>query len=180
MKDVMRYPGLAEWGRVTSYRQTQLDKAKNVEVHLNTELSADDIMNYGADEVILAVGSTWNEDGDSYNTMDPIPGVDASKAQFVTPDQVMEGKEVGERVVVLDADGYFYGVGMAEHLADQGKDVTVLTCHAEVAPMTHYTLEYFNLHRMMHEKGIKHLTTHWVEEVEVGNSLKVKSFPAYP
>ena len=65
---------------------------------------------------------------------------------------------------------------MAEHLVDQGKDVTVLTCHAEVAPMTHYTLEYFNLHRMMHEKGIKHLTTHWVEEVEVGNSLKVKSF----
>ena len=41
MKDVTRYPGLAEWGRVVSYRQIQLDKAKNVEIHLSTELSAD-------------------------------------------------------------------------------------------------------------------------------------------
>ena len=179
MKDVMRYPGLAEWGRVVSYRQIQLDKAKNVEVHLNTELSADEILSYGADDVILAVGSSWNADGDSYNTMDSIPGVDASKAQFVTPEQVMEDKDVGQRVVVLDADGYFYGVSLAEHLADQGKDVTVLTCHGDVAPLTHTTLEYPNLQRMMHEKGIKQMTTHWVEEVEVGNSLKVKAFYFY-
>ena len=179
MKDVMRYPGLAEWGRVVSYRQTQLDKAKNVEIHLNTELSADDVLAYGADEVILAVGSSWNADGDSYNTMDPIPGVDASKAQFVTPEQVMAGKEVGDRVLVLDADGYFYGVSLAEHLVDQGKEVTVLTCHGEVAPLTHYTLEYPNLHRMMHEKGIAQVTSHWVEEVEVGNSLKVKAYYFY-
>ena len=90
--------------------------------------------------------------------------------------------ELGEsdpQVVVLDADGYFYGVGMAEHLADQGKEVTLLTCHGDVAPMTHTTLEYPNLQRMMHEKGIKQLTTHWVEEVEVGNSLKVKAFYFY-
>ena len=176
MKDVMRYPGLAEWGRVISYRQIQLDKLKNVEVHLNTELTADEVLSYGADEVILAVGSTWNADGDSFNTMDPISGVDASKAQFVTPDQVMEGKSVGDRVVVLDADGYFYGVGMAEHLADQGKEVTIVTSHADVSPMTEFTMESANLQRMIHEKGIKHLTTHWVEKVEVGNSLKVKTF----
>ena len=25
---IQRFPGLAEWGRVTSYRQTQLDKLK--------------------------------------------------------------------------------------------------------------------------------------------------------
>ena len=176
MKDVMRYPGLAEWGRVVSYRQIQLDKAKNVEVHLNTELSADEILDYGADEVILSAGSTWNADGDSYNTMDPIPGVDTSKAQFLTPDQVMAGKPVGERVVVLDADGYFHGIGMAELLVDQGKEVTIVTNHGEVAPMTHFTMEYANLQRMIHEKGIHHYTSHWVEEVEVGNSLKVKAF----
>ena len=33
VRDIQRYPGLSEWGRVITYRQIQLDKLKNVEVH---------------------------------------------------------------------------------------------------------------------------------------------------
>ena len=33
-KDVARYPRCAEWGRVISYREFQLAKLRNVEVHL--------------------------------------------------------------------------------------------------------------------------------------------------
>jgi dimethylamine/trimethylamine dehydrogenase len=180
MRNVMRYPGLAEWGRVISYREGQLDRLKNVEVHTGTgEMSADDVLQYGADKVVLCTGSRWRDDGYSYVTMAAIPGVDAAGPAFCTPEQVMAGKDVGQRVVVLDTDGYFTGIGMAELLVDQGKDVTIVTQHAEVAPMTLYTLEYDNLQRMMNEKGIRHYTQHWVEEVEPKNVVSVKIFNVY-
>ena len=180
MKDVQRLPGLAEWGRVTSYRQIQLDKLKNVEIHTGVgEMTADDVLTYGADKVVLATGSHWAEDGYSSADNSAISNVDASDAQFVTPEQVMAGKAVGDRVIVLDADGYYTGVSLAEMLVDQGKDVTVVTQHGSVGPLTETTQEAANLHRMMHEKGIKVLTDHWVQEVEVGNEVKMKVYNLY-
>ncbi len=169
IKDIMRYPGLSEWGRVTTYRQIQLDKLKNVEVHTGVgEMSADDVLNYGADKVVIAVGSHWSTDGTASVTHLPIEGIDASLPHICTPEQVMAGKEVGDRVLVLDGDGYFTGVSMAELLADQGKKVTIVTSLGSVGPYTHFTLEAPNLHRMMYEKGIHDHTLHWAESVEPG------------
>ena len=45
--------------------------------------------------------------------------------------------------------------------------------------MTHFTLEFANVQRMMNEKGIKQHVHHWVEEVDVGNVLKVKVYNIY-
>jgi dimethylamine/trimethylamine dehydrogenase len=176
VRDVMRYPGMAEWGRVTSYRQGQLDKLKNVEVHTNTRLDAEDVLRYGADKVVLCTGSRWAGDGFSHVTMAALPGADAVGPQFATPDQVMAGKDIGDRVVVIDADGYYTGVSLAEMLADRGKQVTIVTQFAAAAPLMEYTLEAVNLHRMLHEKGIVQYGGHWVEECEPGNVVKVKLF----
>ena len=176
MRDVMRYPGMAEWGRITSYGKGQLDKFKNVEVHTNTEIGADDVLTYGADKVVLCTGSHWAADGFSHVSMASLPGVDASASQFVTPDQVLAGKEIGDRVVVLDADGYFTGVSLAEMMADQGKKVSIVTQFGAAAPLMDYTLEGPNLHRMLNEKNIAQYGGYWVEECEPGNVVKVKLF----
>jgi dimethylamine/trimethylamine dehydrogenase len=45
--------------------------------------------------------------------------------------------------------------------------------------MSVYTIEFANLQRMMNEKGIIQHTHSWVEEVEVGNVLKVKAFNVF-
>ena len=64
-----KYPGLSEWGRVTIYRQLQLQKLKNVEVHTGVgKMTAEDILSYGADKVVLATGSHWATDGTSFVT----------------------------------------------------------------------------------------------------------------
>ncbi len=167
---VQRYPGLAEWGRVITYRQIQLDKLKNVEVHAGVgKMTADDVLTYGADKVVIAVGSHWATDGTASVTHEPIPGADASLPYLCTPEQIMlENKPVGDRVVVIDADGYFTGVSLSELLADQGKKVTIVTQLGGVAPYTHFTLEAPNLHRMMHAKNIHAHTSHWVEEIANG------------
>ena len=66
---------LAEWGRITSYRQGQLDKLKTVEVHTAIgEMSADDVLAYGADKVIVATVAYWSSDGYGAVTMAPLPG----------------------------------------------------------------------------------------------------------
>lgn len=180
IRDVMRYPGLAEWGRIISYRQIQLQKLKNVEVHTATgAMNVDDVLGYGADKVILATGARWRSDGVNGVTHEPIPGADASLPQCLTPDQVMSGKEVGGRVVVIDSDGYFTGIAMAEMMADRGKNVTIVTHFNEPAPYTEYTLEAPNIQRLLREKGIRRYTSHWIESIEVKNTVRIAAFDVY-
>jgi dimethylamine/trimethylamine dehydrogenase len=180
MRDIVRYPHLAEWGRVTSYRQGQLDRLASVEVHTGVgEMSTHDVLTYGADKVVIATGASWAADGFGAVTMAPLPGADASLAQICTPEQVMAGKETGERVVVLDYEGYFTGVGMAELLADQGKQVTIVTNWDTVAPHCIYTEEIHDIRRMMHEKNIAQHTLHWAESIDIGSAVNVTIFYLY-
>ena len=168
-KDVARYPRCAEWGRVIGYRQTQLARLGNVEVHLGVgAMTADDVLDYGADMVVIATGSHWSENGLGAETQAPIPGADAALAHCLTPEQVMAGKPVGERVVIVDGDNHFTGAAMAELLADQGKQVTIVTDAANVADYTYCTMEMGNLKRMMRAKGIGRFTCHWPERIVPG------------
>ena len=95
---------------------------------------------------------------------------------FVTPDQFFAGKEIGERVAVLDSDGYFMAVSMAEKLADSGRQVTLITPFDRVAPYTDLTLEGANLRRMMREKNIGYRVAHWVESAEAGAAIELSIF----
>ena len=55
--------GLGEWKRIVNYRQIQLDKLKNVDVHLNSRLSTQDVLEYGAEIVIIATGGHFATNG---------------------------------------------------------------------------------------------------------------------
>ena len=48
--------GLGDWQRVVNYRQIQLDKLKNVEIHTGSRLDAQQIREYGAEIVVIATG----------------------------------------------------------------------------------------------------------------------------
>ena len=170
LRHVARLPGLAEWARVIEYREHHLRRMANVSIMRGAgEVNAEHALEFGAAAIVLAIGAHWRGDGVGPLGPDPIPGVDATLPQFVTPEQLWAGKEVGERVLVLDSDGYFIGVSLAEVLADRGCAVTVLTPFNKVAPYTDLTLEGPNLHRMMREKNIGRLSGAWVEKVESRN-----------
>ena len=122
LRDVVRLPGLAEWGRVMSFRETELRRLANVEVLRGVgRRRRRRCWNTASSEVVLATGAQWTADGRGAAGPDPIPGIDAAAPQFVTPEQVFAGKEIGESVLVLDSDGYFMAVSLAELLADRGK-----------------------------------------------------------
>ena len=166
MRDVARYPGLAEWGRVITWREGQIAKLSNVEVHRNARLDADAVMAYGAERVVIATGARWREDGLSGLTNEVIEGVSADDPAFCTPAQVMAGKAIGKRVVVLDDDGYFTGVAMAERLADRGCAVTLVTPFPEASPFSDNTLEADNLRRLLIEKHIEVRPLCWATRAE--------------
>ena len=157
---------------VATYRQIQLQKLKNVEVHTGVgKMTAEQILSYGADKVVLATGSHWSKTGVNCITHTPVEGLDASLPYVCTPEQIlMENKPVGDNVLVVDGDGYFTGVSIAEYLADRGKHVKILTPLKGIAPYTHFTLEAPNLHRMMYEKKIHELCSHWLLKVEPGKA----------
>jgi dimethylamine/trimethylamine dehydrogenase len=165
-KDVARYPRCSEFGRVITYRQIQLDKLKNVETHLGVgDMTADDVLEYGADKVVIATGAHWSTEGMGAEVHRPIPGADASLPNVLTPEQIMSGKPVpGQKVVVLDGDGHFTGIAMAELMADLGKEVTLVTNMHDVVQFSLYTMEMANNKRLMYEKNIRRMVNHWCHE----------------
>jgi dimethylamine/trimethylamine dehydrogenase len=168
-KWVSKLPRLNEWSRIITYRQIQLGKLKNVEVHLGVgEMTADDVLEYGADRVVIATGSSWRGDGVGPGC-GAIPGADDSLPHVLTPAQVVAGKVIpGKRVLVLDAEGHFVGISLAELMADQGKEVTYVCDASEVVEYSVFTLELPNNKRMMFEKGMKAYRNHWVSKIEPG------------
>jgi dimethylamine/trimethylamine dehydrogenase len=169
-RHVSRYPRCAEYGRVISYREAQLRKLKNVEIHLKVRpMTADDVLQYGADRVVIATGAHWSTAGVGAEVHRPISGADAAAPAVLTPEQIMEGKPVpGKRIVVLDGDGHFTGIAMAELLADRGKQVTLVTNMNDVTEFAKYTMELANNKRLLHEKGIRYLTNHWAHDFVPG------------
>ncbi len=169
-KSIATLPRLNEWSRVITYRQIQLGKLrKMVEVHLGIGgMTADEVLQYGADRVVIATGYHWCSDGRGAN-YGPIPGADDSLPYVLTPTQVMQGKTVpGRRVLVVDGDGHFMGIALAELMANQGKQVTYVCDASDVAEYGVFTMESANNKRMLFEKGIKTYCNHWVDGIEKG------------
>ena len=161
--------GLGEWARITNYRQIQLDKLRNVEIHLNSRLSAADVLEYGAEIVIIATGCHFATDGLNPATHAPIPGADTSLDWQLTPNEVVAGvKQIGQRVLVLENEGYHMGASVAQRLAGEGKQVHLVTQVGDIAGYMEYTLEAPMLHRDLHRLGVQIHTYTMLEKIEPG------------
>jgi dimethylamine/trimethylamine dehydrogenase len=172
VREISAYPHLGEWGRVTTYRQVQLDKLDDVEVVTGTRLDAEGVLTYGAEIVVLATGARWRADGMNGPTQSTIAGADQD---FVlTPEQVsaVGGAIDGEHVLVYDTDGYFTAVGMAEMLLAAGKRVTVLTPFANFAMFMFFTGEAFRVNRELRAQGVSVITSHLLSEIAAGGALR--------
>jgi dimethylamine/trimethylamine dehydrogenase len=173
LNQVITLPNLGEWGYHRDYRETQINKLlkKNKENQLalgQKPLTANDVLNYGADKVVIATGSSWNTDGTNCLTHDPIPGADASRPDQLTPEQVLAGnKPIGKRVVILNADTYFMAPSLAEKLAVAGHEVTVVS-GVHLANYMHFTLEYPNMMRRLHELHVTELGDTFCSRIEPG------------
>ncbi len=154
-----RLPGLAEWARVRDWRVGQIHKLANVDVYLDSVLSAQDVLDFGAEHVVLATGCHWRSDGYGRSHGFAIPGF-ADSARVYTPDDLMDGRLPQGRVVVFDDDGYYHAGVAAELLRLRGCEVIHLTPEDSLAPWTLNTLDYRHVRKRMAELGIEAMVSH--------------------
>ncbi|NIO08765.1 MAG: FAD-dependent oxidoreductase [Deltaproteobacteria bacterium] len=106
-----------EFGQITSYLAGQM-KRLGVKIELGYRMTAADVLGLGAEIVVLATGSHpeppelsgWKSDLPMHSVR-----------------EVMEGVELGENIFLLDLDGHWPGMATAEHLAQLGKQVSLVT-----------------------------------------------------
>jgi dimethylamine/trimethylamine dehydrogenase len=147
-----RLPGLAEWIRVRDWRMGQIDKLANVTVYRESELTADHVREFGFEHVLVATGAGWRGDGVGAHNFRPIEGHGGDRV--LTPDDVLAGAEVVSPVVIFDDDPYVMGGCLAEKLAGEGHDVTLVTPFAQVSSWVAYTLELVEVQRRLAALGV--------------------------
>src|SRR5215470_13273464 len=163
-------PTLGDWGRVIDWRAVQLAKLPDVEVITGRRLTATDVLDYGADLVVIATGSTWRGDGVQPGHAEPMPGAGASLPHVLTPEQACAGKRPpGPQVVVYDADGYYVAPGVAELLARDGFEVIVVTTFDVLSPVSDQTLEGDMLRAHLHRAGVAVRTATTITEIGAGS-----------
>lgn len=163
-------PGLSTYRRVADYRIGQLHKLANVDIYMGSEIQASDVSDFDFTTIVVATGSTWDRDGIGKANRFPVNGWDQS--HVITPDKVIAGHAIEGPVVIYDDEGYYLGGVIAEKLAKQGLDVTLLTPDPEPSPLLKYTSERETVHQTLLNVGVKlvtakHLVEIGAEEVEV-------------
>ena len=163
-----RLPGLAAWIRVVDYRRGQLAKLPNVELALESEVTADEVRGYGFDHVAVATGARWRADGVGRCHTRPIP---LGLADVLTPDDLFAGRRPeGDRVLVFDDDHYYLGGALAELLAAEGRQVTLATPAGRISEWTINTMEQPRIHRRLVAAGVELLPDRALLAVEGGEA----------
>ena len=161
-----KLPGLSEWVRVKDYRELLLRTMVNVDIYLDNRLAADDILQLGFDHILLATGASWRRDGIGRYHYKPVPGSDQDHVH--TPDDIMAGQELHGSVVIFDDDHYYMGGVMADKLAQQGLQVTLVTPAPLVSMWTENTMEQHRIQAKLMELGVELVTQTTVEEIQTG------------
>ncbi len=145
-------PGLAQWARVRDWRLTQIEKLGNVDFYLESVVDEAQILEFGADRVVIATGAKWRRDGTGRWLEEPVPGWETPSV--ITPDDIMEGVTPAGPVVVYDDDHYYMGGVIAEKLRRDGLDVTLVTPANEASTWTTHTEEQHRIQQRILALGI--------------------------
>lgn len=161
-------PNLIEWRRVIDWRLTQIQKTENIYFYPSSKMTAQDVLDSGEPHVIIATGSTWRRDGVGRYLSRPVPG----NAKVFTPDDLMESgsllPELREQapglhnIVIYDDDHYYMGGVIAELLAQNGCNVTLVTPAPTISAWTEFTLERDRIYKRLLALNVNLLPYHFI------------------
>jgi dimethylamine/trimethylamine dehydrogenase len=138
---------------VRDWRLLQIGKMPNVDLYLESKLTAADALEFGADAIVVATGATWRGDGVGRYHIHAI-SIDPD-ADVLTPDDLMSGKRPsGRDVVIFDDDHYYLGGVLAELLVKEGHAVTLVTPASLASYYTRASLEQAAIQSRLLNLGI--------------------------
>ncbi len=149
-------PERGEIGGLLNWYQTQLEKLQ-VKIDLRHEMTAEDVLQAGADTVVVCTGSKPSRNGFQrvYPHIEKLPGVDQDNV--CTVHDVLDGGIVpGSNVLLLDdIDGWWPATGTALHLAQQRHMVTVVTGSEKAAAKLDLSLTGDTARARLMEYGVE-------------------------
>ncbi len=149
-----RLPGLASWLRVRDCRLQELQTLPQVELYPASVMSAEDVLAFGAEQVVLATGARWRDDG--VGRHHTLPLLFETKLARLTPDDLMDGlRPEGDPVLLYDDDHGYMGSVLAELLCGEGREVILVIPAAEVASWTRNTMEQHRIQKRLLELGVR-------------------------
>ncbi len=137
-----------------------------VEVRYFSPMDENDIVEFGADEVVLASGSL--PDGLARQRWLPeaeqLPGLENGQV-YACEEVFRDQAQLGEQVIVLDEGGNWRGTGTAWHLAEKGHEVTIVTPDELIGKELHRTTVDSKVRGALKKLGVNFLLesviVHW-------------------
>ena len=151
-------PGFGAWARVRDWRAGRIREMANVEIYLDSALTADQVLEFGFDHVLVATGATWRKDGVGVTNDRPIAISDP--ARVYGPEDVFDGVEIAGPIVVFDDDNFYLGGLIAEKLRNEGHEVTLVTTESVVSAWAFHTLEQHRIQSRIMELGVDVIANH--------------------
>jgi len=144
--------------------ESQLRKLQ-VTIRYNSPMDAQDVLDFGADAVVLATGAQPTGTGfqKALPQLEALPGIE--RGNVFSVDEVMgRSARPGRRVIVLDDIGHWDGLGTALHLAEAGHDVTVVTWLPVIGAELTRTTADWPVRRRFKQLGVQTFTETAIRE----------------
>jgi mycofactocin system FadH/OYE family oxidoreductase 2 len=140
----MKGSGREEFGVIIRNELNQL-KTLNAPIVYGQTVTAEFILDQEPDAVVVATGSVPKSC--------PVKGADGSRVFNVW--QVLKGEaDLGEKIMFIDYDGHHQATSTAEFLADQGKEVHIITPSLFVGAELGPTQDLYLTRQRLMQKGV--------------------------
>ncbi len=164
-----RLPNRGNWLQMAEDLAASLERL-GVEVRLGAEASAEAVARFGADDVFLATGASFDRSGYSISTphRDGIPGADGE--QVLDPAAAIADPEnCGQKVVIVDDNGDHLPLGLALLLAEGGRSVEVVSSELFAGSRLIVTGDIPWLYPQMKEAGVAVTSQAVADRIEPGS-----------
>ena len=164
--------GLSAWKRVVDNRVYEIQQKTNIEIYRESELTLSHINELGVNNVFIATGSSWRDDGVGRSQRKEIAGLET--IQVLTPtDAIRKQSSLEGPIVIYDDDqGYLAGV-IADHLSSLGHNVTFVTPASIVSPWTVSTLEQQRIQKSLLNQNVNIISNKIISSVN-GDNLEMR------
>lgn len=141
-------PNRSEIFGVITFLQNELERLE-VEVRLNTKVTAEMVSALQPDVIIVATGATDRK---------PYEYNGGNLPHVITCLEAWQGKEIGDNVLIVDEVGGYQATSLIEKLANENKNITVVTSELFPGMNLAQTIDLSHWNKRVYSLGVKMLS----------------------
>jgi thioredoxin reductase len=167
VRHAAQLPDYSMWYRLIEDLSSSMNR-NGVKVELGREATDASVVDFGAELTVIATGATWDMSGFSTYRPDTdfIRGIDKAQGRVLDPVAALtQSERCGQHVVIIDDNGDYLPLGVARHLQELGKQVTVVTWDDSVGRKMHSTNEFPFMFPRVISAGVQIVTATYIEQV---------------